>query len=53
MGLIEIGRLSDEPGWNAFRIDKILQDMVKEGIVWIDSQAGPKAEYWLPTSINI
>ena len=38
-------------GWEDERSESILEELVIEGMVWIDD-AGQEREYWIPRGIN-
>ncbi|KAI9474938.1 ESCRT II complex subunit Dot2 [Coemansia sp. RSA 989] len=35
-------------GWDLYRIDTCVDDMLRSGIVWIDDQNSTMPEYWVP-----
>uniref|UniRef100_A0A060T6F7 Vacuolar-sorting protein SNF8 n=1 Tax=Blastobotrys adeninivorans TaxID=409370 RepID=A0A060T6F7_BLAAD len=48
LGYVSVSILMDNLGWNGARCQQILNDMVQEGLLWIDSQ-GIEREYWIPS----
>lgn len=47
-GYVSVGSLVKSLGWNDDRAKKALEDLLKEGLVWIDAQATEEYLYWFP-----
>ncbi|KAJ1635033.1 EAP30/Vps36 family-domain-containing protein [Pavlovales sp. CCMP2436] len=41
-------QLMRERSWTAERAEEALSGLLREGVVWIDAQAGAEPEYWVP-----
>ncbi|KAA8915494.1 hypothetical protein TRICI_002343 [Trichomonascus ciferrii] len=48
LGYVSIPILRDNMGWTNLRAETVLNDMVAEGLLWIDDQAAVR-EYWIPS----
>lgn len=50
-GFISVSMLKVNLGWEDERGKSVLEDLVVEGMVWVDD-GGYEREYWIPTGIN-
>lgn len=50
-GFVSVGLLRVNLGWEDERSKSILEDLVMEGMVWVDD-AGEEREYWIPRGIS-
>ena len=50
-GFISVGMLKINLGWEDERSKSVLEDLVIEGMVWVDD-AGLEREYWIPSGIT-
>ena len=50
-GYISLSMLKVNLGWEDERSESVLEELVIEGMVWIDD-AGQEREYWIPRGIN-
>ena len=49
MGHVSATELIAGTGWDSRRAQMALDDLVKEGIAWVDTQTGTsESEYWMP-----
>lgn len=39
-------------GWEDERSKSVLEELVVEGMVWVDDYAGDEREYWIPRGIT-
>lgn len=46
-GSLNVDEINDLLGWDAYRIDNVIEFMIKEGIIWIDAQCKP-VNYYFP-----
>jgi ESCRT-II complex subunit VPS22 len=51
LGYVSVSLLRDNLGWAPERCRKVLDEMVGEGLVWVDDQ-GAEREYWTPTWLD-
>jgi len=51
LGYVSVSMLKVNLGWEDERSKSILEDLVIEGMVWIDD-AGEEREYWIPRGIS-
>ena len=51
LGYISVSMLKVNLGWEDERSESILEELVIEGMVWIDD-AGQEREYWIPRGIS-
>ncbi|KAG6035484.1 hypothetical protein E4U41_006059 [Claviceps citrina] len=49
LGYVSVGMLADNLGWERARCRTVIDDLVAEGMVWVDKQTGGEWEYWSPT----
>uniref|UniRef100_A0A224YMG2 Vacuolar-sorting protein SNF8 n=1 Tax=Rhipicephalus zambeziensis TaxID=60191 RepID=A0A224YMG2_9ACAR len=47
-GYASVGSLVQDLGWDNDRALKALEDLLKEGLVWLDTQAPKEHLYWFP-----
>lgn len=47
-GYASVGSLTGDLGWDNDRAQKALEDLLKEGLVWLDTQAPNEYRYWFP-----
>ncbi|CDK29348.1 unnamed protein product [Kuraishia capsulata CBS 1993] len=52
MGFVSIGLLRDNFGWKSYRAKSVVDDMVSNGILWIDDQDEHERLFWDPAWIN-
>ena len=50
-GFISVGLLRVNLGWEDERSRNVLEDLVVEGMVWVDDD-GEEREYWIPRGIS-
>ena len=50
-GCISVSMLRVNLGWEDERGKSVLEDLVAEGMVWVDD-GGMEREYWIPSGIN-
>lgn len=46
---VTINQLTKDLKWEEERANRALKYLVKEGLVWVDEQAGAEKEYWFPS----
>ncbi|KAK8780830.1 vacuolar-sorting protein SNF8 [Amblyomma americanum] len=51
-GYVSVESLVQELGWDSDRAQKALEDLLKEGLVWLDAQAQKEYLYWFPGLIR-
>jgi ESCRT-II complex subunit VPS22 len=51
IGFISVGMLKINLGWEDERSKSVLEELVVEGMVWVDD-AGDEREYWIPRGIT-
>lgn len=49
LGCVSISMLRDNLGWEQARCRTVIDDLVAEGMLWVDKQTGGEWEYWSPT----
>lgn len=49
LGYVSVGMLMDNLGWEAARGRTVIDDLVAEGMLWVDAQTGGEKEYWSPS----
>jgi ESCRT-II complex subunit VPS22 len=47
MGFVTVSMLEDNLAWQTARAQTVMEDLVADGLVWVDEQAAEK-EYWAP-----
>jgi ESCRT-II complex subunit VPS22 len=50
-GFVSVTLLQYNLGWEEERCRNVLEDLVTEGIVWVDD-GGEEREYWIPRGIT-
>ena len=48
LGYVSVNMLRDNLGWEKVRARTAIEDLVGEGMLWVDKQAGGEWEYWSP-----
>jgi ESCRT-II complex subunit VPS22 len=51
LGFVTVSMLRDNFGWTTMRCSTVLNEMIKSGLLWIDTQ-GDEPEYWMPSWID-
>lgn len=51
LGYVTVEMLQSNLGWGRIRAIAVIDDLIAESLVWVDTQA-EETEYWTPTSIN-
>ena len=51
MGFVTVSMLQDNLGWERARALAVVEDLLSDSLVWVDSQAG-ETEYWSPASMH-
>ena len=51
IGFVSVGLLRVNLGWEDERSKSILEDLVADGMVWVDD-AAEEREYWIPRGIS-
>lgn len=51
LGYVSLSLLRDNLGWASARSRKVLDEMIAEGLLWVDDQ-GIEREYWAPTWLD-
>lgn len=46
LGYVSVGMLRDNLGWEGARARTVVEDLVGEGVLWVDKQAKGEWEYW-------
>lgn len=49
LGYVSISMLRDNLSWERARCRTVIDDLVAEGMLWVDKQTGGESEYWSPT----
>jgi ESCRT-II complex subunit VPS22 len=49
LGYVSVSMLRDNLGWEPARCRTVIDDLVAEGMLWVDAQTGGEWEYWSPT----
>ena len=49
LGYVSVGMLRDNLGWEPARARTVIDDLVAEGMLWVDAQTGGEKEYWSPS----
>ncbi len=50
-GFVSVGMLKANLGWEDERSKSVLDELVVEGMVWVDD-GGEEREYWIPRGIS-
>lgn len=48
LGYVSVGMLRDNLAWERARCRTVIDDLVAEGLLWVDKQTGGEWEYWSP-----
>lgn len=48
LGYVSVSLLRDNLGWERVRCRTVIDDMVGQGMLWVDRQTGGETEYWSP-----
>ncbi|KAF4512153.1 hypothetical protein G6O67_001329 [Ophiocordyceps sinensis] len=51
LGYVSIGMLRDNLGWEVARCRTVIDDLVAQGMLWVDQQTRGEWEYWSPSSM--
>ena len=51
-GFVSLGMLKVNLGWEDERSKSVLEELVVEGMVWVDDDGGEEREYWIPRGIS-
>jgi ESCRT-II complex subunit VPS22 len=49
LGYVSVSMLRDNLGWERARCRTVIDDLVSEGMLWVDKQTGAEWEYWSPS----
>lgn len=49
LGYVSVGMLHDNLGWERARCRTVIDDLVSEGMLWVDKQTKGEWEYWSPS----
>lgn len=49
LGWVGVGMLVDNLGWKSARARTVIDDLVSQGLLWADYQAGGEWQYWTPS----
>jgi ESCRT-II complex subunit VPS22 len=49
LGYVSVGMLRDNLGWEVARCRTVIDDLLAEGMLWVDKQTGGEWEYWSPS----
>lgn len=49
LGYVSVSMLRDNLLWEAARCRTVIDDLVAEGMLWVDGQTGGEIEYWSPS----
>lgn len=53
LGYVSVGMLMDNLGWERVRARTVVDDLVGEGVLWVDKQAKGEWEYWSPAVMGM
>lgn len=48
LGYVSVGMLRDNLGWEGARCRTVIDDLVAQGMLWVDQQTAGEWEYWSP-----
>ncbi|KAK3196745.1 ESCRT II complex subunit Dot2 [Lecanicillium sp. MT-2017a] len=51
LGYVSVGMLRDNLGWERARCRTVIDDLMAEGMLWVDKQTGGEWQYWSPASM--
>ncbi|CAG9942061.1 unnamed protein product [Clonostachys rosea f. rosea IK726] len=49
LGYVSVGMLRDNLGWETARCKTVIDDLMSEGMLWVDKQTKGEWEYWSPS----
>lgn len=49
LGYVTVGMLRDNLDWERARSRTVIDDLVAEGMLWLDNQTGAEPQYWSPS----
>ncbi|KJZ76229.1 hypothetical protein HIM_04311 [Hirsutella minnesotensis 3608] len=49
LGHVSVGMLRDNLGWEGARCRTVIDDLVAQGMLWVDKQTGGEWEFWSPS----
>jgi len=49
LGYVSVSMLHDNLAWEGARCRTVIDDLVAEGMLWVDKQTGGEWEYWSPS----
>ena len=49
LGYVSVGMLRDNLGWERARCKTVIDDLVSQGMLWVDKQTKGEWEYWSPS----
>ncbi|TID30242.1 hypothetical protein CANINC_001122 [Pichia inconspicua] len=52
VGYVSVGLLRDNFGWKRIRAKDCIDEMVSNGILWVDRHTGEETRYWISSWIN-
>lgn len=51
-GYVTMGLIRDNYGWDKIRIKNVIDEMIMNGILWVDEQGEDEWQYWEPSWIS-
>lgn len=48
LGYVSVSLLRDNLAWEAARCRTVIEDLVAQGMLWVDAQTGGERQYWSP-----
>lgn len=51
-GYVTMGLIRDNYGWDKIRIKSVIDEMIMNGILWVDEQGEDEWQYWEPSWIS-
>ena len=51
LGFVTVSMLEDNLNWEYARAETVIQDLLADSLVWVDTKASEK-EYWSPAILN-
>ena len=51
-GYVTMGLIRDNYGWDKYRIKSVIDEMIMNGILWVDEQGEDEWQYWEPSWIS-
>ncbi|KAF4119735.1 ESCRT-II complex subunit VPS22 [Geosmithia morbida] len=49
LGYVSVGLLVDNLAWESARCRTVIDDLVSQGVLWVDKQTGGEWQYWSPS----